>query len=107
MVAGHCPTYWLTVASAKLLPYTKDQIDYLAAYIIPEDVWYIIPAEKIAGRKNLYFNPRRRNCSPWDKYCEAWCQMACPNEESRLRETINPVCRDDGSALVCPLEPLM
>src|ERR1043165_5271433 len=43
----HYPTYWLTVASSKLLPYTKEQIDYLAAYIIPEDVWYV---EAFCGR---------------------------------------------------------
>jgi hypothetical protein len=106
---GHYPTYWLTVASSKLLPYTKDQIDFLAAYIIPEDVWYVIPVEKIAGRKNLYFNPRPRNRSPWDKYREAWCQMACPNEENGPSKIVAERCwdnRDDQSraAPLCPLK---
>ncbi len=106
---GHYPTYWLTVASSKLLPYTKDQIDYLAAYIIPEDVWYVIPVEKIAGRKNLYFNPRPRNRSPWDKYREAWCQMACPNEAGRPSEIVAARCQEQqpDPLRICPLKPLV
>jgi PD-(D/E)XK endonuclease len=93
---GYYPTYWLTVASPKLQPYTKDQIDYLAAYIIPEDLWFIIPVEKIAGRKNLYFNPLPGNRSPWEKYREAWCQMACPNEENGPSKIVAPRCKDLG-----------
>ena len=121
---GHYPTYWLTVASSKLLPYTKDQIDFLAAYIIPEDVWYVIPVEKIAGRKNLdpsassgfrlrartpakrlNFNPRPRNRSPWDKYREAWCQMACPNEENGPSKIVAARCLDnqDNDSAPAPL----
>src|SRR2546428_12026424 len=25
-------------------PYTEEQLDFFAAYVIPEDVWYLIPA---------------------------------------------------------------
>ena len=37
--------------------YTKNEIDFLAMYIIPEDVWYIIPVEKLDGRMKLHFRP--------------------------------------------------
>jgi len=31
--------------NTKVSRYTSDQMDFFAAYIIPEDVWYILPAE--------------------------------------------------------------
>ena len=31
-------------------PYTKREFDFLAAYVIPEDVWYIIPARQVLKR---------------------------------------------------------
>ncbi len=31
-------------------PYSGDPFDFVAAYLIPEDLWYIIPAEKFQGR---------------------------------------------------------
>src|SRR5689334_22070817 len=31
-------------------PYVGDLFDFLAAYLIPEDVWYIIPVEKFRGQ---------------------------------------------------------
>ena len=52
----------------------------------------MIPVEKTAGRKNLYFNPRPRNRSPWDKYREAWCQMAYPNEETGPSKIVATRC---------------
>jgi hypothetical protein len=65
--------------------------------------------EKIAGRKNLYFNPRPRNRSPWDKYREAWCQMACPSEENCPSKIVATRCRDQqpDPTLTCPLKQLM
>jgi len=30
-------------------PYEGDPFDFLAAYLIPVDMWYIIPAERFSG----------------------------------------------------------
>ncbi len=35
--------------------YTSGEIDILAGYLIPLDVWYIIPVEKIQNRWLLFF----------------------------------------------------
>ncbi len=52
--------------------YTKKEIDFIACYVVPGDVWYIVPvkvAEKLAG--NIWLSPHR----PVDrhkKFMEAW-----------------------------------
>lgn len=52
--------------------YTKEDFDFIAAYIIPLDIWYIIPAEAaIRGKEKLYLTPG----SPKTRYApyrEAW-----------------------------------
>lgn len=55
------------------LPYLPGEIDFLAAYIIPEDTWYIIPLEAFIGRTSLLFR-RSSDRKPglYDQYKEAW-----------------------------------
>ena len=52
-------------------PYEGDPFDFVAAYVIPEDLWYIIPAEKIHGQGSIALYPNLRN-SKYDGYKEAW-----------------------------------
>ena len=54
--------------------YTKDEIDLIAAYVVPEDTWYLIPIEATRGRKRLCLHPNvpRRACYKYEKYREAW-----------------------------------
>jgi PD-(D/E)XK nuclease superfamily protein len=53
--------------------YKRGDFDFLAAYVIPEDVWFIIPAGVIVCRKKtsvtLYANDL---ASDWAVYREAW-----------------------------------
>lgn len=53
--------------------YKRGDFDFLAAYIIPEDVWYIIPAGVIVGRKktSITLYPANPN-SDSACYQEAW-----------------------------------
>src|SRR5580692_8569340 len=37
--------------------YTEDEIDFLAVYIVPLDLWYVIPVKAFALRKCLRFYP--------------------------------------------------
>ena len=43
--------YCCHVHPASGLPYKRGDFDYLAAYVIPEDVWYIFPAKRIVTAK--------------------------------------------------------
>lgn len=51
-------------------PYTSAQIDFLAAFVIPEDLWYIVPASLLA-RFAIALNPRDPR-NKYARYMEAW-----------------------------------
>ena len=54
--------------------YSPEQTDFLAAYVIPCDAWYIIPARAIKPGTlclNLYPH-RRRNRGRYEQFREAW-----------------------------------
>ena len=56
--------------TANGVPYTPDQIDFIAAYIIPTDTWYILPIRAILGLPEILLNPHRKNARQ-NKYKEA------------------------------------
>lgn len=67
-------------ASGNRAAYTKNDIDYLVAYIVPEDIWYVIPIEAVCGLARVWFYPRPGGKARFEKYREAWCLMACPRD---------------------------
>jgi PD-(D/E)XK endonuclease len=54
-------------------PYQLGEFDFLAAYIIAEDVWYIIPAKVVVHGKRggIRLNPSDPN-NKYAQYKEAW-----------------------------------
>jgi len=52
-------------------PYSPDEVDFIAAYIIPVDVWYILPIAAIEGQPDILLTPHRKN-SKHARYKEAW-----------------------------------
>ncbi len=66
--------------------YSKNDVDFIAAYIRCEDAWYIIPMRAISARE-IYLNPHfRRN--RYRRYREAW-DLLIP-ERRRRRGFRNP-----------------
>jgi len=52
--------------------YTSEQIDFLAIYIIPKNIWYIFPVEVISKcTRNLILSPHMK-VSKHGPYIEAW-----------------------------------
>jgi len=51
--------------------YAPGSFDFLAAYVVFEDAWYIIPADKIQGKESLTFFPKSKEAE-YEKYREAW-----------------------------------
>ncbi len=52
--------------------YTLEQVDYFAAYVIPEDVWYILPTEVAAAvNGQLQLSPKSEK-QKYAAYKEAW-----------------------------------
>jgi PD-(D/E)XK endonuclease len=57
----------------KKAAYTAADIDVMVAYVIPEDIWYILPVEVFAPVKSLHFYPDPKcRRARWEKYREAW-----------------------------------
>ena len=53
-------------------PYTVGQIDFLAAYVIPADVWYIVPARAATALKgNIWLSPHKKG-HKYERFLEAW-----------------------------------
>jgi hypothetical protein len=49
--------------------YRVGSLDFLAAYVVPEKAWYLLPAQEIAGMRSVSL------CTPtsrYEKYREAW-----------------------------------
>ena len=51
--------------------YTRREIDVLAAYVIPEDAWYLIPVEYCAV-KSIHLCPHRGSRRKFERFREAW-----------------------------------
>ena len=70
--------------------YTKDEIDLIVAYVIPEDAWYVIPIGAVRGRPVLYFYPNgsARGVARLERYREAWWQRRS-NRKSGVAEKPN------------------
>lgn len=86
--------------------YTSAEIDLFVAYIIPENIWYIIPIQAIHQRKSIRFYPhtRRQSRAMFEKYREAWCLLdSCLSV--RLRKGHPRRCRSKSLGIRCALCP--
>src|SRR5271168_2836518 len=52
-------------------PYPPGSFDFLAAYVVFEDAWYIIPEEEILGMKSVSLHTNNSH-SKYEKYRENW-----------------------------------
>src|SRR5437660_9636616 len=60
--------------------YTADEIDFLAAYIFPEDTWYVFPVVVVENRTALCITPSSKR-SPFEQYRETWKLMGSSGVE--------------------------
>jgi hypothetical protein len=59
--------------------YATGEIDFLAVYIVPKDLWYVVPISLAEQHAQIYFFPQRTaSRGICEIYREAWCQLACP-----------------------------
>ena len=50
--------------------YGKGLVDFFAVYLVPIDLWYIIPFEVMAGNLSLNLTPEAGR--KWAQYQEGW-----------------------------------
>jgi|SRR5579872_1132428 hypothetical protein len=95
-----------TSSSHKL--YRKGAFDFFAAYVIPEDVWYIIPAKLILGLKSISLCTGEGGEAKYEEYREAWhlLRAATGAVESLASSETSQAARDDeGSVDQTPMGP--
>jgi hypothetical protein len=51
---------------------SPEQVDVLAAYVEPEDMWYLIPVVKLKGNISVYLNPNTKVNGRYEVWKEAW-----------------------------------
>jgi PD-(D/E)XK endonuclease len=60
----------------KIVGLTEKDIDVIVAYIVPRDIWYVVPVKAFVPRKNLWFYPDgSKKGAMFEKYREAWWVM--------------------------------
>jgi hypothetical protein len=56
--------------------YTEEEIDFLVVYIVPLNIWYIIPVKACLNHRNLRFFPGSTKArGRFEKYREAWWRL--------------------------------
>ena len=69
--------------------YQAKEIDFLAAYIVPRDIWYVIPVNRIRSLHSLTLYPSgcRKGGGRFECYREAWHLMAVHEPAGRSSKT--------------------
>jgi len=59
--------------------YTSHEIDFLVAYVVPLDAWYIIPVRALTSAIKIHLYPNTPHSrGRFECFRDAWCLMACP-----------------------------
>jgi hypothetical protein len=63
----------------QMVPLTSRDVDIIAAYIVPRNIWYIVPIEE-ATTKHLWLNPGNSiSDARWEEFREAWDHLRSPD----------------------------
>jgi len=63
-------------ANGEVVPYDASEIDFVVAYVMPCDAWFVIPVEAFAVRNSIKVYPRgEMKIGPYEKYRDAWSLM--------------------------------
>jgi hypothetical protein len=68
-----CLCFWSRVGKKRVAkPYRRGEVDFIAAYVVAEDAWFIIPVGELRGM-SLYLPPKERvGRSRYGRFHEAW-----------------------------------
>jgi len=60
----------------KIVGLTEKDCDFIVAYIVSRDIWYVVAVKAVVPRKNLWFYPDgSKKGAMFEKYREAWWLM--------------------------------
>jgi hypothetical protein len=83
-------------------PYGPNDFDFLAVYLIPHDLWYIIPKKDLRGRFTLVLYPNLKNAR-YEPYREAWHLLRGESAKSGGRVRSIKACAEEWT--ISPFSP--
>jgi hypothetical protein len=93
---GYAVNAWHNGKGYKIRTYQAEEIDFFVAYIVPLDVWYIVPVSELASLRLLRCYPS--GCRPgggyFEAFREAWHLMA-PGADLSQPRTLRQVRSPD------------
>jgi hypothetical protein len=91
--------------AAAIKQYRQGSFDFLAAYLVLEDSWYIIPEKETRGKWAISL---RTQCSQsrYEKYLEAWDLLLRPEFNGDIQACVEefPAPSDDALQLGALME---
>ncbi len=67
----------------QMVALTAREIDVIVAYLVPLEIWYVVPVEAFSPCKNLWFYPNgSKKGSRFEIYREAWCLLAARQKDA-------------------------
>ena len=69
------------------IPYDPSDADFLAAYIPPQDAWYIVPIVELRKKVRIYFSPHRPSKGRMEPFLEAWGLLASDSPIPRFPDS--------------------
>jgi hypothetical protein len=95
--------------------YSADDVDVLAAWVMPLNIWYMIPVQAFATRTAVAVYPHRETATgQFEAFREAWCLLTCseqrtPNSRVQIEhcQMNENLMRPSGPGSPCPLKELL
>jgi hypothetical protein len=80
--------------------YTASDTDFLAAYVLPQDAWYLIPIGALSGQQTISLYTHSTSRSQWEKYREAWHLLLPKPSARRIFAQADSGAWDDLSGVI-------
>ena len=72
--------------------YTPREIDFIVGYVVPDNVWYVLPIDLFSAITAVkVFPSSKRRRSRFEKYREAWHYFGEPRTSCQSEETVTQV----------------
>lgn len=74
-------SYTCNILGPKRERYARGTLDFFAVYLVPIDLWYIIPFEVVEGNLSLNLTPRKGH--KFSQYMEGWNLLRGKEKKAR------------------------
>ena len=79
-------SYTSNITGPKHERYPRGKVDFFAVYLVPVDVWYIIPFDVVEGNLSLNLTPRKGH--KFAQYMEGWNLLRGAGKKARKKMAV-------------------